>query len=903
MDAEQVRNVNEGEVNRIITGRSLPQYSDDLAGFVGVLRKRVFTSQAKAAAHFDLNRSTVVRYEREELTPPLGYLVCLARLVIDQLKLEETEEITTHQQALLRQVNQAVRYDYRDTPFQNWDELCALADEYLAERRSTPHSVKASSTPIESQNVVASSARLAILPNEAPPPPHFYVERTTLQAALLDKVRHERARILVLWGQGGAGKSTLAAWLAKMTQADFPDGQFWVELSENLSPDETILEAQTQIARSVGGILTGTSLAERAGQLRTLLSQKRCLVVLDNVWATTGLAHLQVVNDESCLVLSTRYRKVADLLETPIIHVNGMAESEGLALLTRWAGYAVTVTELVHRLGGLPLALKLSGVQLRDEGTPAELLAHFQEQHLDLSLLDLDAPENALESLNPCFDRSFNRLTSKEQSYFAQLGCFTGKFESIDSTKIWGISSREAQRLLRHLYKLALLERQGEQFQLHPLLRAYARQKLLVSPIDSQTTYRRYTAYYIRYCLYHPQILDDATTEAPDLDESWPDIVSGVKWAAEYAPQLATIAALLAHTERPALLETIGSPLVKAVETHIAEMVDDTTETAILHELVGDLWLLSGGSEVALSHFAQAANLWLTLGDYLASSRVRLRMAGVHLVHQDSASAQRPVGDKLATAQALQQAQAVLAASLPIAEADLEPARWLFYWFDLIYSVIVKGGELEWLENNVTQFTELAQQTGYPLLQARGWHIKRLFYTSNPSPEIRQKGRSFAAKAAWLWWRHEQKDKALAEVMWTQEQTKTWRSPRMAQHFARRLARATPKLSQEQIGLIENQRIRWWLEADEDERVEWLVRQLPPPGTDDWHALNDILSISTSGERVRHVARGLPRPDEHKVSEPMWKIFTGQRALPLAEEAAAKLIQHYLTILETELGE
>lgn len=870
--------------------RSLPQYRDDLAGFAGILRNYLGLSQRKIAAQFHLNHSTIARYEGESIHLPIGYLACLVRLALQKHQGTKKQHSDTDQQFLLREINRAIKYHYLDEPsIDSWDELCTVADEYLARLQSRDDTTDDVSPNIEYQNISA-PASLTIPPAEVPLLTHFYVERSTLQSILLDKITHERVHTLVLWGAGGTGKSSLVTWLAQSTRSNYPGGQIYLELSENLESEEVITIAQTQLARRFGVVLSGTSLAERAGQLRTLLSDKQCLVILDNVWTTSGLMHLQVVNDRSCLLITTRFSKVPDLLEVPFVQVNGMTIDEGLALLTKWAGYPVTSTDLVQRLGGLPLALKLSGVQLRDGGTPAELLTYFQQKNINLSQLDLDTSQDAAESLQPCFDRSFNLLVPQEQMQFAQLGCFAGRFEVADAAKLWRIDPNEAQPRLRRLESLALVERKDRRYQLHPLLRDYARQKLATSTV-SELTYGRHAAYYLHSYLYHPQVLDEIKDEVPNLDESWHDIVAGVRWAAEHTPRLATIAALLAHTERPALLETIGSPLPAALETYLAEITGNETEEAFLHELLGDLWLLSDDLKTALSHFDQALSLWQTIGDYLAGSRASLRLAGIHLLCQD----------KHATIEALDQAQVLLAQSLPITETNLEPARWLFYWFDLIYSVCVKWDDLNLLEKSVIEFVDLAQKTEQPLLEARGWHIDRLYAEGSTSQETRQKGRQSAAKAACLWWRHGQQSKALAEIMWTQEQTKGRRSRRMAEHFARRLSQNTPKLSQEQINLIENQRIRWWLEANEKERVEWLIKELPPPEDDDWKALEDILSISTMGERIRRIARGLPRPNEHFVSEPIWKILTGQHALPLSGEAAVKLIQHYLSILETEL--
>jgi hypothetical protein len=209
------------------------------------------------------------------------------------------------------------------------------------------------------------------------------------------------------------------------------------------------------------------------------------------------------------------------------------------------------------------------------------------------------------------------------------LGCFAGKFDTAACAGIWGLSLDETKRRLKRFDNLALVERTVNHYRLHPLLRDYARQKLSTLSKENHVTYRRHAAYYIRHYLYHPQVLDDVTDEAPPLDENWSDVVAGVKWAAQNVPQLATIAALLAHTERSALLETIGSSLTATVEKYLSQTANSETEQAILHELLGDLQVLGNNSKVALTHFDQAAILWQSHQQDLAGSRAKLRLAGV----------------------------------------------------------------------------------------------------------------------------------------------------------------------------------------------------------------------------------------------------------------------------------
>lgn len=875
--------------------RSLPQYRVDLAGFAGALRQYLGLSQRKVASLFHLSHSTIARYEGEGIDPPVGYLACMGRLVLEKQQRTTTQSAEAVQSQLLQEINKALAHNYPDEPsLHSWAELDQVATEYLAERQATTQTTNQEPDPLETQPL-PSLLDLAVTPAEPPPSPHFYIERKTLQEKLLEKIKTERVQALVIWGQGGSGKSTLAVWLARTLAADFPDGQIWIELPSDLPSTDTIREAQTQMARRFGVRLNSTSLAERAGQLRTLFQDKQCLLILDDVWHTSDLKYVQVLNQKSCLLLTTRYRKVADVLEMPYLEIGGMTTDEGAALLGKWTdASSLQADELINRLGGLPLALKLSGIQLREGDTPTQLLTYFQSQPVDLNRLALDTPQASLESLSLCFDRSFQHLTTQQQSNFARLGCFAGRFDVAACVTIWGLAPSETKLYLKRLDNLALVERTTKLYHLHPLIRDYASQKLTTTSQASDLTYRRHAAYYIRHYLYHPQVLDDVIAEPPRLDETWNDVVAGVKWASQSKPQLATIAALLAHSERAALLEAVGPSLIDTIEKYLPT-INLKIEQATLHELLGDLYILSDNIHQATTYFDQAALLWQSNEHELSSIRARLRLTGLYLIRQNMEAA----------VEMLRQAQSELSEILPISEVDLEAARWVFYWFDLIYTICVKGGNFAQLKKCAAELVDLAQKTKQPLLEARSWHIYQLLYTSpemTRSEADRQQGRNYAAKAAWLWWRHGDQDKALVEIMWTQERTKKHRSRRMAVHFAHRLSRATPQFSQEQIQLlkISNERVRRWLTMSEEERVAWLIKILPPPGDNDWSALADILSIGTMGEQTRRLAEGLPYPGKHLISEPLWKILTGQRPMPLFGPAAVNLINRYVAILEDE---
>lgn len=731
-------------------------------------------------------------------------------------------------------------------------------------------------------------------PWQHPPLPNNYTNRPDLERRIHDFLLPAGPKqTLVLSGPGGVGKSTLAAWAAEELGQQFPDGVLWLEYPA----ENGVFEVQEQIAQSFSVDLSRATLSDRAKELRSLLRAKQCLLVLDDAWAEEDLVHLEVNNPHCPLIITTRDKAAAHIFKAnPAIEVGGFSVTEGQVLLELLADAdlpAERIDKFIERLEGLPLALSLVGVLLQLGFTFSELVNELEREPIDLKLLDIGEPYNRSTSLERCFDLSYGHLPSdKMRRGFAQLGCFAGPFSEEAAAKILGVTLSEARRTLLQFVRFNLVTRTEKSYRLHALLRDYARYRLTSDWADlTQTTFRRHAGYHLLHKLYHPQILDSATGKAPSLDQNWLEIVTGVKWAVVHSQDMAAAAVLLAHTERPALLEAMGLSLIEAVETYLSQ-ISNPEEQAIVYEQLGELNLLASRNEAALSHFAEAGELWLTLENSLALSRTKLREAGIYLLLQDQQRA----------AEVAREAQTGLRQSLPLHEADHRSAHWLFYWFDVIYSVLVNWADLP--EADIVHLADLAGETGQPKLEARGCHIYRLWCTANVRRQdetMRQKARQLAARAAWLWYNHNEQDKAEAEVMWTQEYTKGKRSRRLAKAFAHRRSRMTPEVGPEQIELIRNERLRQWLEISEAERVKWLLRNLPPPGSDDWESLEDILNVSIRGKNVRRLAQGIPCPEGHFLSEPMWRVFSGQKTLPLSGKAAVEIVQYYRAMLEAAL--
>jgi hypothetical protein len=741
-------------------------------------------------------------------------------------------------------------------------------------------------------------------PRQSPPLPDFFVPREQFGPLILAALEQEDAQTLVLWGPGGAGKTTLAAWAAGALADRFPDGVVWVESG----PNARATDVQEHIAHSFGVALSGSTAAERAGQLRTLLHEKRCLLVLDDLDATPDLVHLQVTGAGGRLLVTTRDVKVADVLAAPLVQVGGLSTAEGLELLAAWAQLdpeRAEARELVARLGGHPLALRLAGAVLRGGEPLADLVGALRGKQIDLSLLDMHDPQAATESLTLCFDLTFNRLEPATRRRFAQLSCFAGAFPERAAAVMWGVEPSEARQILRWLMRFALLERQTDGYRLHPLLRDYASQRLAARPDEAHTTHRRHAAWYIRYALYHPQVIDDSTEPAPDLDPAWADVVQAVNWATDHAPRLAVQAVLLAHTERPALLEAVGPPLIEAAAAYL-DLASGWDEQALLHELLGDLHLLQGIYESGLAHFGHASERWAALAQWLAASRTQLRVAGGWLLLQNWEAA----------AKAARQARSLLQEAMPLREEDRQAVDRLFYWFDLVYNPLVRWEGLP--ETEAAALARLAADVADPIVQARALHIYRLWCTAEKATRTeraRDLGRSLAVQAYRFWRAGGRLDRADDEINFTGRLLNGRYSSRAGGRYARRRSSSTPVVSPDQVRLVSSEGMRWWLGATETQRVAWLSRMLPrylgasncvsaqlATGSRAWHWVNDILNVAILGNEQRRLALHDQPPGGHILNGPEWQALSGRRPRPWAEGGTMRLIQAILTEVAHEVS-
>lgn len=190
-----------------------------------------------------------------------------------------------------------------------------------------------------------------------------------------------RARVLLIAGEPGSGRTALAEEFVRQVRADYPDGVLRARLTD---PGGKVVPLE-RVARE---LLDGLSVAAPAGTseddlleiLRTALRDRRALLLLDEVAAAEQL--LEVLPDHRhCLVLATAEGPLTGVPDVRPCTLGGLDTEAGVALLSRRAGSEIRITvdptaarKLVELCGQQPASLILMG---------GWLAAHPQSSVLD----------------------------------------------------------------------------------------------------------------------------------------------------------------------------------------------------------------------------------------------------------------------------------------------------------------------------------------------------------------------------------------------------------------------------------------------------------------------------------------------------------------------------------------
>jgi hypothetical protein len=482
---------------------NVPGYEFGLPNFVETLRSAAFKNQEEAASYFHIDRTTILRYEKEEggLRAPLGYLTHLAMIYME-MRSKANEAYPRMYERLLAEVNKAIREEYRgkEIEIRNWEQLKGIATDYVEKKKT--------SRTFASSGMKLSTSREVPLPaNEPPKFPGVFLAPHLPQQGVFgrEKIMGQMAEILgfetnlahnvgpiALRGMGGIGKTTLAIALAYQDSIPlmFPDGVLWT----SLGPKPTVRLNLDRWGRALNvDLIPERDEAACQERLRSALYHRRVLLIVDDVWDTIHGKYFQVAGPYCRTVFTTREGPIANDLATRerTLMVNVLEPQAALDLLYKLAPQTAlikkkTPLKLCKKLEFLPLALTLAGRMLANEADVPQHMERVLGELIERGQTRLDLMQTegraGLDEENPVslqaiLGMSVERLSKSDQERFAMLSVFGGEpltWEIKAVSAVWQCSIAETEATISRFIQRGLVEPQGNRYHIHALLADYA---------------------------------------------------------------------------------------------------------------------------------------------------------------------------------------------------------------------------------------------------------------------------------------------------------------------------------------------------------------------------------------------------------------------------------------------
>jgi tetratricopeptide (TPR) repeat protein len=298
-------------------------------------------------------------------------------------------------------------------------------------------------------------------------------------------------------GFGGFGKTTLAEAVCHDDDviAAFHQGVLWVSLGQE-RPD--YVEISRSIHWAFHGQMPGFDTQQAAlDELRQLLADKNCLIVIDDVWDVAHLTPLERMAPHAARLVTTRDHTVAHEPGSRPVGVVGMSPDEATELLARRildAG-ADSLDDAnrgaLRSLGGLlgkwPQLLELAGAAIRARTAQQSLrdaVAHAEEVMRREGIVGFDVRKTSdrLRAMGTTIGLSLEQLTPEERTAYLQLGVFAKgvavPFSALAA--LWHVDGYQCERWAEALHGLSLLQLDlaAKQVEVNDALRNYLEDQL-----------------------------------------------------------------------------------------------------------------------------------------------------------------------------------------------------------------------------------------------------------------------------------------------------------------------------------------------------------------------------------------------------------------------------------------
>jgi DNA-binding SARP family transcriptional activator/tetratricopeptide (TPR) repeat protein/DNA-binding XRE family transcriptional regulator len=496
-------------------------------------------------------------------------------------------------------------------------------------------------------------------------------EMTTL-ASLLDRAAPADGAVLIsaIGGTAGVGKTALAVHWAHQVADRFPGGQLYVNL-RGYDPEQPVpaADALAGFLRALG--VPGPSIPpgadERAALYRSLLAQRRVLVLLDNAGSVEQVRPL-LPGAAACVVVVTSRDALAGLVARDgarRLELDLLPPGEAAGLLRELIGERAVADpaatlELAALCARLPLALRVAAEHVIARpaiplpGLVAELAG--LPRRLDV----LDALADAHTGVRAVFSWSCQSLDAPAVRAYRLAGLHPGPdLDVYAAAALTGLPVGQAGRLMDQLVCAYLVQVSAAgRYGMHDLLRGYARE--LAAAQDSEQEQRaalsRLFAHYVStasaaVATLYPAAADRLPAAAASAGPGVAaapvgDPAAALAWLDAQRPCLVMSMAYMTEHGWPDLATRLARTLYRYLYTgsHVREGVtvlsqacraareagDPGAEAAVLTGLAGFRGL-QGRYAQAAGHLEQALGLARAAGEQVTQARALSTLGVVSL--------------------------------------------------------------------------------------------------------------------------------------------------------------------------------------------------------------------------------------------------------------------------------
>lgn len=326
------------------------------------------------------------------------------------------------------------------------------------------------------------------MPQRSPPSQLPAAVRLTGRSADLAAMDAARARrIIVVTGPPGIGKTSLAIYWGHKVRDEYPDGVIYEDL-HGYAPDGPSAPTETlgRFLRAFGldPQRVPAELADLTSAYRSLTSDKRILLVLDDALTAAQVLPLLPPSAESLTIVTSRKRLGALAASgARIVQLDRLQAEAAVELLSDMIGDTRTLAEphaareLVQLCGRFPLAICVCGARLaaRPRSPISDMVEALTQERRRLAALTLEGDMAVRSSL----EVSYQALPRQSARMYRVAGLYPGTRFGIGivaaGTELPG---DEARQLLEGLTDANLIEDEtGGYFRFFDLTRLHAVEK------------------------------------------------------------------------------------------------------------------------------------------------------------------------------------------------------------------------------------------------------------------------------------------------------------------------------------------------------------------------------------------------------------------------------------------